>query len=60
LETSGLRRKSVHDWTELRAGDEVPITAILDRLLHRSRMLKFERCGYRPRELEDVPRLSRS
>ncbi|MEM6942876.1 MAG: ATP-binding protein [Pseudomonadota bacterium] len=28
--------KSVRDWTELLAGDEVPAAAILDRLLHSS------------------------
>ena len=31
--------KSVRDWTELLAGDEVLTTAILDRLLHRSHVL---------------------
>jgi len=32
--------KSVRDWTELLAGDEVLATAILDRLLHRSHVIK--------------------
>jgi DNA replication protein DnaC len=31
--------KSVRDWTELLAGDEVLATAILDRLLHRSHVI---------------------
>jgi len=33
--------KSVRDWTELLAGDEVLTTAILDRLLHRSHVLNI-------------------
>ncbi|MBC7800009.1 MAG: ATP-binding protein, partial [Gemmatimonadaceae bacterium] len=31
--------KSIRDWTELLAGDEVLAAAILDRLLHRSNVI---------------------
>ncbi|MEO0822527.1 MAG: ATP-binding protein, partial [Pseudomonadota bacterium] len=34
--------KSVRDWTELLAGDEVLAAAILDRLLHRSNVLNIK------------------
>ena len=34
--------KSIRDWTELLAGDEVLATAILDRLLHRSHVLNIK------------------
>jgi DNA replication protein DnaC len=34
--------KSIRDWTELLAGDEVLATAILDRLLHRAHVLDIK------------------
>ena len=33
---SDTTNKSVRDWTDLLAGDEVLATAILDRLLHKA------------------------
>ena len=39
--------KSVRDWTELLAGDEVLAAAILDRLLHRSHVLNIRGRSYR-------------
>src|SRR3954465_2467314 len=50
--------KSVRDWTELLAGDEVLTTAILDRLLHRSHVLNIKGRSYRLRDLEDALKLS--
>src|SRR3954468_22195817 len=44
--------KSVRDWTELLAGDEVLATAILDRLLHRAHVLNIRGRSYRLRDLE--------
>ena len=44
--------KSIRDWTELLAGDEVLATAILDRLLHRSHVLNIKGRSYRLRDLE--------
>jgi len=44
--------KSIRDWTELLAGDEVLATAILDRLLHRSNVLNIKGRLYRLRDLE--------
>jgi DNA replication protein DnaC len=52
--------KSVRDWTELLAGDEVLTTAILDRLLHRSHVLNIKGRSYRLRDLEDALKLPRS
>ena len=46
--------KSIRDWTELLAGDEVLATAILDRLLHRSHVLNIKGRSYRLRDLEDA------
>ena len=43
--------KSIRDWTELLAGDEVLATAILDRL-HRSHVLNIKGRSYRLRDLE--------
>ncbi|MEM7528944.1 MAG: ATP-binding protein [Pseudomonadota bacterium] len=43
--------KSVRDWTELLAGDEVPAAAILDRLLHSSNVLNIKGRSYRLRDL---------
>jgi len=52
--------KSVRDWTELLAGDEVLTTAILDRLLHRSHVLNIRGRSYRLRDLEDALKLPRA
>jgi DNA replication protein DnaC len=45
--------KSIRDWTELLAGDEVLATAILDRLLHHAHVLNIKGRSYRLRDLED-------
>src|SRR4051812_47844278 len=50
--------KSVRDWTELLAGDEVLAAAILDRLLHRAHVLNIKGRSYRLRDLEDALKLS--
>ncbi len=52
--------KSVRDWTELLAGDEVLTTAILDRLLHHSHVLNIKGRSYRLRDLEEALKLARS
>lgn len=52
--------KSVRDWTELLAGDEVLTTAILDRLLHHSHVLNIKGRSYRLRDLEEALKLVRS
>jgi DNA replication protein DnaC len=46
--------KSIRDWTELLAGDEVLATAILDRLLHRAHVLNIKGRSYRLRDLEEA------
>ncbi len=46
--------KSIRDWTELLAGDEVLAAAILDRLLHRSHVLNIKGRSYRLRDLEEL------
>jgi DNA replication protein DnaC len=50
--------KSIRDWTELLAGDEILATAILDRLLHRSHVLNIKGRSYRLRDLEDALKLA--
>ena len=45
--------KSIRDWTELLAGDEILATAILDRLLHRAHVLNIHGRSYRLRDLEE-------
>src|SRR3978361_932312 len=52
--------KSVRDWTELLAGDEVLTTAILDRLLHRSHVLNIKRRSFRRRDLGEALKLPRA
>ena len=52
--------KSVRDWTELLTGDEVLVTAILDRLLHRAHVLNIRGRSYRLRDLEDALKQSRA
>ena len=44
--------KSVKDWPEVLAGDEVMTAALLDRLLHRCHVLNIRGRSYRLRELE--------
>lgn len=44
--------KSIRDWTELLAGDEVLATAILDRLLRRAHVLNIKVRSYRLRDVE--------
>ena len=44
--------KSVKDWPEVLAGDEVMTTALLDRLLHRCHVFHVKGRSYRLRDLE--------
>lgn len=44
--------KSVKDWPEVLAGDEVLATAILDRLLHKSHVINVTGRSYRLKDLE--------
>lgn len=44
--------KSVKDWPEVLAGDEVMATAILDRLLHRCHVVNVTGRSYRLKDLE--------
>ena len=44
--------KSVKEWPEVLAGDEVMTAALLDRLLHRCHVLNIKGRSYRLRELE--------
>jgi DNA replication protein DnaC len=46
--------KSIREWTELLAGDEVLATAILDRLLHRAHVLNIKGRSYRLRDLKEA------
>ena len=46
--------KSIREWTELLAGDEVLATAILDRLLHHAHVLNIKGRSYRLRDLEQA------
>lgn len=46
--------KSVQDWPELFAGDEVLATAVLDRLLHHAHAITIRGRSYRLRELEEA------
>jgi DNA replication protein DnaC len=46
--------KSVKDWPEILAGDEVRTTALLDRLLHKSHVLNIRGRSYRLRDLEKM------
>ena len=43
--------KAVKDWPEVFAGDEVMVTALLDRLLHRCHVFNIKGKSYRLREL---------
>ncbi len=44
--------KSVKEWPEILAGDEVMATALLDRLLHRCHVMNIRGRSYRLRDLE--------
>ncbi len=44
--------KSVKDWPEMLADDEVLATAILDRLLHKSHVINVTGRSYRLKDLE--------
>jgi DNA replication protein DnaC len=44
--------KSIKDWPEVLAGDEVMTTALLDRLLHRCHVFNIKGRSYRLRDLE--------
>ena len=44
--------KAVKDWPEVFAGDDVMVTALLDRLLHRCHVFNIKGRSYRLRELE--------
>jgi len=44
--------KSIKDWPEVLAGDEVMATAPLDRLLHRCHVFNIKGRSYRLRDLE--------
>jgi DNA replication protein DnaC len=46
--------KSVKDWPEILAGDEIMATAILDRLLHRSHVINIKGRSYRLKDLEKL------
>jgi len=48
--------KTIRDWTELLAGDEVLAAAILDRLLHHATVINIKGRSYRLRDLEDALR----
>lgn len=48
--------KSVREWTELLAGDEVLTAAILDRLLHNAHVINVKGRSYRLRDLEHALR----
>lgn len=45
--------KSVKDWPEILAGDEVMAAAVLDRLLHRCHVVNVKGRSYRLRDLEN-------
>ena len=46
--------KSVRDWSELLAGDEVLTAAIFDRLLHNAHVINIKGRRYRLRDLEQT------
>ena len=48
--------KSIKDWPEVLAGDEVMATALLDRLLHKCHLISIRGRSYRLRELEKTGR----
>ena len=52
--------KSVREWAEIMAGDEVLTMAILDRLLHRANVLNIKGRSYRLRDLEEALSMQRN
>lgn len=46
--------KQVRNWPEIFAGDEVLVTAILDRLLHHVHVVHIDGRSYRLRELQGL------
>jgi len=46
--------KSIRDWPEMFAGDEVLATALLDRLLHHSQVMTISGRSYRLKDLEEL------
>lgn len=48
--------KSIKDWPEVLAGDEVMATALLDRLLHKCHLISIRGRSYRLRDLEKASR----
>jgi DNA replication protein DnaC len=44
----------VRDWPEIFAGDEIPSTAILDRLLHDVHIVHIDGRSYRLREVDGL------
>ena len=52
--------KSVREWAEIMAGDEVLTTAVLDRLLHKANVLNNKGRSYRLRDLEEALALRRN
>jgi len=51
--------KSIRDWPEMLAGDEVLATAILDRLLHHCHVVQIDGKSYRMRHLENYTQKER-
>ncbi len=47
--------KAVKDWPEFLGGDEIMVTALLDRLLHRCHVFNVRGRSYRLRDLEEQP-----
>lgn len=47
--------KAVKDWPEFLGGDEVMVTALLDRLLHRCHVFNVRGRSYRLRDLDEQP-----
>lgn len=52
--------KSIKDWPEILAGDEVMTTAVLDRLLHKSQVFNVKGRSYRLKDLDQLINSSRN
>jgi len=50
--------KAFRDWPEVFAGDEVMVTAILDRLLHHSHVINIQGRSWRLKEMEEAIQFS--
>lgn len=48
--------RSVREWVQIFAGDEMATTAILDRILHRSHIVSIDGRSYRLKDLEAILR----